>query len=152
MNNHAEVNNGLSRADMCARIGDALQRLSQVRQDPKTTEQMEMLFLVLSLFVHDPPSNWNAVTANLYKSKAIPALLRNAAIKSDAPRTRTYYYWLNGEMALAAGDRPTARSCFGQAKAEYTDVRKSIEELGYNAPLIRRTLEEKLRLTRATSP
>lgn len=152
MNDHAKANTGLSPADMSARICDALQRLSKVQQDPKTTEQMEKLFLSLSLFAHDPPSNWKTVTADLYKNKTVTAILLESAGQSDAARTRTYYYWLNGEMALAAGDRSTAKIYFQRAKTEYAGEGRSLANLGHDAALIRQSLENRLKLTSTTSP
>lgn len=150
MNDHAEGNSGLSPSYMCTRICDALQRLSRSSLDANATEQIQKLLLSLSMFLHDPPSNWTAKTAELYKNTRLTRLLQDYAEKSDDGRSRTYLVWLKGEMALAAGDRQTAKKCFKQAKIEYARVGKSLRDLSTDVTLIRQSLENSL--TRATSP
>lgn len=147
--NDKGVNNGLSSSETCARICQAVKKLADLPHKTRTNDIRHLLF-DLTKFLDNPPPNWSEQLADLYKNKTIAQMLANFSAENNDGRERTKYRWLQGDMALAAGDKKEARSYFEEAKRESANVGKSLRDIGTDVALVRDSLERRLR--RATSP
>lgn len=149
--NDKGVNNGLSSSETCARICQAIKKLADLPQQHKTrTNEIRHLLFDLTKFLDNPPPNWSEQLADLHKNRTIAQMIANFSAENHDGRERTNYRWLQGDIALAAGDKEEARNYFEEAKREFANVGKSLRDIGTDVALVRDSLER--RLKRTTSP